>query len=238
MMIRCIVIDDIQEFIDIISSHIAFKKELNLIATFTNPIEAKDFMIENETDLVFLDIDMPHLSGLELIESLRAKNGIKLPKFILTTGHDEFALKGFEYGVTDYIVKPVTYKRFDQAVDRYLDYHQKQHGHKTETHMFVESEGKKLKVEFEDIVYIEGSGNYISIFKKDKRIVLLKTLSDMEQNLNPKNFMRIHKSFIVAINKIISFANNETQVSYKNEIVNIPIGRTFKEAFKKQIGID
>ncbi len=237
-MINCVIIDDIEEASDIIVSHLAFKSEIKILRTFTNSILGMEFIINNEVDLVFLDIDMPDLSGIEIIETLRAKNSFKLPKFILTTGHDEFALKGFEYGVLDYIVKPVTYRRFNQAVDRYLEYYQKQIEHNPETFLFVENEGKKLRLDFEDIVYIEGSGNYISVFKSDKRIVLLKTLTDMEQCLNPKYFMRIHKSFIVAINKIVSIANNEAQVNFKNEAINIPIGRTYKEAFKKRLGLD
>jgi DNA-binding LytR/AlgR family response regulator len=239
-MIQCIIIDDRQEAIDIVVSHLESKPSVELIETFTNSIHGMEFIINNSVDLVFLDIDMPDLSGIELIESLKEKNGFKLPKFILTTGHQEFALKGFEYGVVDYILKPVTYKRFNQAIDRYLENYTPQKLDKpTLTNFFfAESEGKKIRVDYEDIVYIEGSGNYISLFKKDKRLVLLKTLNDMEKILSSSAFMRVHKSFIVALKQIESVANNEAQIRYKNEIIPIPIGRTFKEEFRKRLKLD
>ncbi len=239
-MISCIIIDDKQDAIDIIVSHLTAKSDIKLVNTFTSSIQGLDFIIQNQIDLVFLDIDMPDLSGLELIEYLKAKTGFILPQFILATGHEEFALKSYDYGVIDYIIKPISFKRFNQAVDRYLEslVNKKLVLANQDTFFFAETEGKKIRVDYEDILYIEGSGNYISLFKKDKRLILLRTLNDMEQMLNPNNFMRVHKSFIVAINKIISFANNEIQVTYKNEIVNIPIGRTFKEVFKKRLGLE
>jgi two-component system, LytTR family, response regulator len=240
-MITCIIIDDRQEHIDIIVIHLKSKPELKLLQTFTNSIIALDYITHNKVDLIFLDIDIPHLSGIELIESLQSISNFKLPHFILTTGHPEFALQGFEFGVVDYILKPVSYKRFHQAIERFLETKggsiQEINSEQTEF-FFAESEGKKIRVNFEDIIYIEGSGNYISIFKKDKRLVLLKTLNDMEDILNNKLFMRVHKSFIVSINHIEAYANSEAQLKYKGEAVNIPIGRTYKEAFKKRLKIE
>jgi two-component system, LytTR family, response regulator len=236
-MIQCIIIDDRQEAIDIVISHLESKPEIHLVKIFTNPILGLDFIINNTVDLVFLDIDMPQLSGIELIESLKEKNGFKLPDFILTTGHQEFALKGFEYGVIDYILKPVSFKRFNIAVDRYLN------AKATKTieskgddgFFFGESEGKKIRIDIEDIIYIEGSGNYISLYKKDRRLVLLRTLNEMEKMLDSNAFMRIHKSYIVAIKKIDAVTNNEAHIKYKDENIILPIGRTFKEEFMKRL---
>jgi two-component system, LytTR family, response regulator len=240
-MNKCIVIDDKQEHIDIIVIHLKSKPELQLIKTFTSSIKALEYITHNKVDLVFLDIDMPHLSGIELIESLQSISNFKVPHFILTTGHQEFALKGFEFGVVDYIMKPVSYKRFHQATERYIETKTKQNQENeimNNDFFFAESDGKKIRINFEDIVYIEGSGNYISIFKNDKRVVLLKTLNDMETILNHKTFMRVHKSFIVSINHIEAYANGEAQLKYKEEVLNIPIGRTYKEEFKKRLNID
>jgi two-component system, LytTR family, response regulator len=236
-MINCIIIDDRQEAIDIVVSHLESKPEIHLIKVFTNPILGLDFIINNSIDLVFLDIDMPNLSGIELIESLKEKNGFKLPNFILTTGHQEFALKGFEFGVVDYILKPVSFKRFNIAVDRYLNANENKNIDSKEDNSFFfgESEGKKIRIDIEDIIYIEGSGNYISLYKKDRRLILLRTLSEMEKMLDSNAFIRIHKSYIVSIKKIDAVTNSEAHIKYKDENVILPIGRTHKEELMKRL---
>jgi two-component system, LytTR family, response regulator len=239
-MINCIIIDDIEEAAEIIVSHLEFKPEIKILKTFTNSILGMEFIIKNEVDLVFLDIDMPDLSGIELIETLSLKKELKLPKFILTTGHQEFALKGFEYGVFDYIVKPVTYKRFSTAIDRYIEFFKSQSRESTQndTFFFAETEGKKVRINFDEILYIESAGNYVSIHKVDKRHVLLKSLAEIEQMLDPKIFMRIHKSFIVAFNHISSVTNSEVYIQHQKDNIAIPIGRTYKDEFRKRLNLD
>jgi DNA-binding LytR/AlgR family response regulator len=239
-MIKTVIVDDVSAFIDVVIHHLSHKSEFHVVHTFTSAIEALEFLSQNEIDLVFLDIDMPDLSGLDLIESLKNKTKIRLPQFILITGHQQFALNGYEYGVIDYIVKPYTYKRFSQAIDRFIEYYELQR--KAEgTDMdffFTDSDGKKVRINFEDIVYVEGSGNYIHIYKKDKRIILLKTMNEIAQILDSKSFIRVHKSYILSLNHIEAIANGELQIKYKNDLVNIPIGRTHKEEVKRRLGIE
>jgi two-component system, LytTR family, response regulator len=239
-MKHCIIIDDKQEAIDVIVTHLQSKPKLHLLQTFLNPVEGMDFIYNNKVDLVFLDIDMPKLTGIELIDSLRLKNGFLLPDFILITGHEEYALKGYEYGVIDYIMKPVSFKRFNQAVDRYLESKETILQKKLNdiSFFFGEAEGKKIRIDIEDIIYIESESNYINIFKKDRRIVLLRSLNEMEELLGQQNFIRTHKSFIVALKQIESVTNNEAFIKYKGESIAIPIGRTFKAEFKKRLKLN
>ena len=119
-MISCIIVDDQIEAIEIIESHVKHKVELTLVKAFTNPLEALSFVEKNKIDLVFIDVQMPHLNGLDFIESLRVKKGSDIPKFILTTGYDEYALSGFEQGAVDYLLKPIGFKRFNIAIDRII----------------------------------------------------------------------------------------------------------------------
>ncbi len=236
-MKNCIIIDDKQESIDILVHHLKSKPQLHLLHTFLNSVEGMDFIYNHKVDLVFLDIDMPKLTGMELIDSLRLKNGFKLPDFILITGHEAYALKGYEYGVADYIMKPVSFKRFNQSIDRYIENKvEKPQTFEQEIDFFFgESEGKKIRIDVDDIIYIESEGNYVNIFKKDRRIVLLRSLNMMEEFLSPKNFIRTHKSFIVGLKYIDAVNNHEVFIKYKGETVKIPIGRTFKSSFMKRL---
>lgn len=238
-MINCIVIDDQIEAIDIIVSHIKNKPELTVVNTFTNPLQALAFLEENKIDLVFIDVQMPHLNGLDFIESIRSKKGSNIPKFILTTGHDQYALSGFEQGVADYLLKPIGFKRFTISIDRLLNNMPPPvvKENPSQDFFFADVNGKKVKILFKDIAYIEGSGNYITVFGAKSKVLIYKSLSGLQEILNPSIFLRAHKSFIVSVDYIDAVKGNELFLKIENESKVIPIGSTYKDAILSTLRI-
>ena len=230
-MISCIIIDDQIEAIEIIESHVKNKKELTLLKTFSNPLEALSFVEKNKVELVFIDVQMPHLNGLDFIESLRAKKGSDIPKFILTTGYDEYALSGFEQGAVDYLLKPVGFKRFNIAIDRIISNLPKQETNISNPldFFFAEVNGQKVKLSFNDIAYIEGSGNYITVFGVGIKALIYQSLNGIQEVLNNGHFIRVHKSFIVSINYITAIKGNDALIQYDGISKTIPIGATYKD---------
>jgi two-component system, LytTR family, response regulator len=236
-MIQCVVIDDSEEAIKLLKRHIGAKPNLALVKTFINPTEALHYLEREFVDLVFVDIQMPVMSGLELIEILQAKKDVKLPHFILTTGHSEYALESYNYEIMDYILKPVTFKRFSLAVDKYVN---KTKLLKTEipakdNFFFAEIEGVKTRINSADIVYIEGAGNYISIFTITNRILLHKTMSSFVDLLDNKQFIRIHKSILVSVHYIKGIRGSDLFLDYQDKQVKVPIGITYKKALAERL---
>jgi two-component system, LytTR family, response regulator len=239
-MIKCIIIDDHEHAIKVIEAHLKTMLEFKLLITFTDAIEAINYLEKNMVDLVFVDVDMPNMTGIELIENLRLKKGMDIPHFIITTGYAQHAIAGFDQGVVDYMIKPVTFKRFKLALDRYIaNFHQnKKVITKDLDFFFLEIDNKKTRINFDDLYYIESAGNYCSLYKKDKRSIVYKSLNDIESLLDMNLFMRIHKSFIVALNKINIVGNVDIQITYNDTIVSLPLGRTFKDNLKTRLNID
>jgi DNA-binding LytR/AlgR family response regulator len=236
-MIQCIVIDDSEEAIKLLKRHIGAKPNLSLKATFIDAAEALSYLEQETVDLVFIDIRMPVMSGLELIEILQAKKTIRLPHFILTTGHSEYALESYNYEIMDYILKPVTFKRFSIAVDKYINKTQQQ---KIElpvrdNFFFAEIEGVKTRINSADIVYIEGAGNYISIFTTTTRILLHKTMTSLVELLDEKQFIRIHKSILVSVHYIRGIRGNDLFLDYQGKQVQVPIGITYKKTLAERL---
>jgi DNA-binding LytR/AlgR family response regulator len=236
-MIQCIIIDDSEDAIKLLTKHIGSRPDLNLLTTFTDPTEALAYMADQKVDLVFIDIHMPEISGLEVIEILQAKKNIKLPHFILTTGHSEYAVESYDYGVTDYILKPVTFKRFSMAIDRYLSKRiiPDESELEKDDFFFAELEGVKTRINFADIVYIEGAGNYISLYTLAGRIVLHKTILSITELLDAKRFIRIHKSILVSINYIKGIRGNDLFLNYQGKQVEVPIGVTYKKTLIERL---
>jgi two-component system, LytTR family, response regulator len=240
-VITCIVIDDNEDAIKLISRHIESHPQLTLVASFTDALEAKHYLERTAVNLVFADIQMPQMTGIELIEILQAKKNYQLPHFILTTGYSEYALQSYDYGVMDYILKPITLKRFSTAVDRYLSAVQNTIVPSLSTpkddFFFADISGVKTRIEMKDIVYIEGAGNYISIFLKESRIVLHKTMNSLIEMLDTTDFIRIHKSVVVAIHQIQGLRGNELFVIHKDKQVTLPIGITYKRTVIERLKI-
>lgn len=230
-MISCLIVDDEQGALDILTTFVAKTPFLRLVASTTDPLEALAVLQREPVDLVFLDIHMPQLSGLDFIKLVRGTT-----KVIFTTAYSEFAVEGFELEALDYLLKPIAFDRFLKAAQKALHVALEasprwQPAEKPDDYIFVktESKGKMTKVSFDEILYVEGLKNYISIFTHEERIITLLNVKDMEERLPAHEFMRVHKSYIVALNKIRALDGN--QILFKNLKTSVPLGDTYRSAF-------
>lgn len=230
-MISCLVVDDEQSAIDILRTFIEKTPFLTLAGSTTNPIEALSLLQQQPIDLLFLDIHMPQLSGLDVMR-LRKGN----TKVILTTAYSEFAVESFELDALDYLLKPIAFERFLKAAQKALTSSIEpsprwQPEEKAADYIFVktESKGKMIKINFDDIIYVEGMKNYVSINTADDRIVALLNIKDLEDRLPPRRFMRVHKSYLVSLHKIQALDGN--QILFKGMKAYVPLGDTYRTAF-------
>jgi DNA-binding LytR/AlgR family response regulator len=234
-MIRCLVVDDEPLALHILEDYISKMPFLTLVKVTTNPIEALQLVQEGRIDLVFLDVQMPELTGIQF---LRIANG--KAKVILTTAYSQYALEGYELDVIDYLLKPIAFDRFFKAVQKAQAILQPSSKPevKAETSpqsdflsdfIFVKTEHKIQKVYLNDILFIEGLKDYISIFTAAERIITLQNMKKMEDALPEKHFIRVHKSYIVSLNKIDSI--ERSRIFIRDKV--IPVGDTYREEFFK-----
>ena len=211
LMLRCIAIDDEELALELLEDNISKVEYLELVGKFNNPLKAIQILQEQEIDLVFLDIQMPGLSGLQLIQSIQNK-----PMFILVTAYEKFALEGFDLNVVDYLVKPVPLDRFIKACNKAWELHnlktqsKQPSDQKTHDYFFVNVDYSLLKIVRSDIIYINGLKDYVKIHLKSspKPIVPRITMKRLEELLPDSQFIRIHKSYIVSINSITAIRKN------------------------------
>jgi two-component system LytT family response regulator len=229
MSIRCIIIDDKPLAIDILADYATKIPFLDLVATTTNPIEGLSIIREQKVDLVFLDIQMPELTGLQFM-----KIAGKQCKVILTTAYSEYALDGFEHDVIDYLLKPIAFDRFYRAAEKALqiigngkEQAVMQSTEQPAEYLFVKTEHRIQKVNLKDILFIEGLQNYISINTTVERILSLQTLKKMEEQLSSKEFVRVHKSYIIALRHITAIERSRIFIGD----VIIPVGDNYREGF-------
>jgi DNA-binding LytR/AlgR family response regulator len=238
MELTCIAIDDEPLALEIITAYIEKVPFLRLLKTFDNAIDSIDFIKNNSVDLMFLDIQMESLSGIQLIHALKER-----PAVIFTTAFDRYAVEGFELDAADYLLKPISFERFVKSVDRvYNDISSKKNGQESqgqqsrdssnEDFIFVKTENRLQKVALSDILFIEGQGDYLKIFTTSARIMTLQNFKKFEETLPPGNFIRVHKSYLVALNKIESISRNRIKIA--NTL--IPVSDTYKDAFYEAIG--
>ena len=229
--INCLIIDDEPPAREILKQHIAGVEALELVGACSNAVEGVSFLKEHPVDLLFLDIQMPQLLGTNFIRTLKSP-----PKVIFTTAYRKYAVEGFELDAVDYLLKPISFERFLKAVNKVLQLNisaaqalptsaikEKQNG-ESNSFLYFRAERKMVKVFFRDILYVEGLKDYIRIVTDNKTIVTKYVLSTLEEMLPANEFLRIHKSYIVAINKIDSY-NADTIHIAKHEL---PIGRLYK----------
>lgn len=225
MKINCIIIEDEPLAQERLKDYVAKTRILQLQGVFDNGIEAVCFLRTNKADLIFLDIQMDGFTGIQLLESLTQR-----PEVIITTAFDQYALRGFELNVTDYLLKPYTFERFLQAVNRVCDkiIHTDQI---KRNFLFIKTEYRLEKILLDDILFIEGMRDYRRIHTPAKGIMTLHTFKELEQDLPPARFCRVHKSYLVAIEKIESIERDRIKI----ENQYIPVSETFKEEFLKRI---
>lgn len=231
MKLTCYIIDDEPLAIEVLESHISSYKELELKGSFQNPVMAFQKIHQEPVDLLFLDIQMPELTGIELIRSLKDP-----PLVIFTTAYRDFALTGFELDVVDYLLKPVTFDRFMKAMSKVLRSNHLPPEEKKDLindTLVIQSAKKTFQIPFEDIIYVESQRNKIKIVTTRTILEVYETLAVMEEALANKGFLRVHRSFIIALNKIDSWSGNEVTVGEHS----IPIGRSFASQVKSRLKI-
>ena len=227
MKLTCIIVDDSPMQRLAVSKLVTTHKNLSLIGEYSNAIEAKQGIKKEEVDLIFLDVEMPIINGFDFLESL-----IKRPQIILITGKPDYALKAFEYDITDYLQKPISPTRFDFSVKRAVSrYEQKDGIHNDEEHIFVKSNLKKRKVILNNIKWIKALGDYIKLVSDEANIIVLSTLTAFESELPKDKFLRIHKSYIVNLDKIEKFSGKSVEVEGKQ----LPLSRHKRQNLEKAL---
>jgi DNA-binding LytR/AlgR family response regulator len=227
MKFNCLIVDDEPIAQQILEKYISQIDVLNLVGKCGNAFEALNVLHKEQIDIVFLDIKMPSLSGLDMLKTLQAP-----PNVILTTAFSEFGVESYEYGITDYLLKPISFERFLKAVNKLvipqnskLTLTQLEEKIVEPTFIFFKADKKIHKYYFSDIVFIEGSGNYVKIHSQhEKPLMVLDKLTDLQNKLPQKQFIRIHKSFIVNVSHIQKIEGNMIKIEDKI----IPISATFK----------
>jgi DNA-binding LytR/AlgR family response regulator len=234
---NCIVIDDEPLALDLLEDYIGKIPFLKLERIFTNPIEGLGYLQENKVDLVFLDVELPYISGIELVKCLHSK-----PQIIFTTAFEKYAMAGYDLEITDYLVKPISFERFLKAVHK--AYNLNKLNTKSESRSLPQAEKENqtdflmvktgynaIKVNLDDILYIEGLKDYIKIYTSGKTIQTLNSLKKLQEMLPESRFVRVHRSFIVSLPKIDSIQRSRIVIGK----TFVPVGENYKNAFKDML---
>jgi DNA-binding LytR/AlgR family response regulator len=233
--IKCLVVDDELPAREILKKHISGVESLELVSACSNAIEANSFLQTHVVDMMFLDIQMPRLLGTKFIRTLKNP-----PKVIFTTAFRKFAVEGFELDAVDYLLKPISFERFLKAVNKVLKTSlppqevpedEQAKNNPSRPFLYFRSDRQMVKVLFRDILFIEGMKDYIKIITTTKTIITKHLLSSMEEMLPQEEFIRIHRSFIIAVQKVDSFGAEAVEIAGKK----LPIGRLYKHVVMKAL---
>jgi len=236
-LIKCIVVDDEPMARDIIKRYIEQMPNLQLMGEFGNAIEANIFLQSSQVDIIFLDIRMPQLNGTDFVRSL-----YQIPKIIFTTAHKEYAHEGFELDVVDYLLKPIRFDRFLRAVSKAFPQQNAEPETNTYTpvadtkpensFIYLKANRKMIRVVLDDILYIESIRDYVKVVKQNSSIISRQTISSIEVTLPEDKFFRIHRSYIISIDKIKTFTHEIVEIGDKE----LPIGKLYRNSFLKRLG--
>lgn len=231
MKIKCVLIDDEPLAIKVLQNYFTNFTDFEVIATFNNSLEALDFINSTPVDAVFLDINMPMMTGFELISLIENKT-----KVIITTAFREFAAESYDLDVLDYLVKPIPLPRFIKCINKITTEYNLKNNIKVETakgdsHIFIKVDKKMMKINIEEILFVEGMKEYIKVVTLDKTYITHKSLTSLSEELPADKFLRIHKSYVIALNKVKSIEGNRVQI----QSYNIPIGRNYSKEVKNKI---
>ena len=218
---RCIAVDDEPFALELISGYIQKTPFLEFIAGFTNPFKAMSFLSKTPIDLVFLDINMPEISGIDLLKSLS-----HVPKVIFTTAFAEFGAESYEFNAVDFLLKPVKYDRFLKAVNK-ANVTANQSAETAKESILVKSGSQIFQIAIADILYVEGAGNYMTFYTKTGRVMALMPMNDILKMLPSKTFMRIHKSYIISLTHVDIIEKARVIINK----IPIPVGITYREHF-------
>lgn len=233
-MIRTIIVDDEPLAIEILEAYILKMPNMNLIAKCSNALEANEVLRTEDIDLMFLDIEMPMMLGTDFLKSLKDP-----PQIIFTTAYPEFAVQGFELNALDYLLKPISLDRFIKAVNkvvvRYEPSMSSKEYSKSLDYIFVKADKKLIKINFAEIIFIEGLKDYVLIHTDQSRIITLQTMKSLEEKLPVELFIRAHRSYIVNLNRIKAIIGNTIEVLEKDQIKQLPIGKNYKDEIEVMI---
>jgi DNA-binding LytR/AlgR family response regulator len=227
--LSCVIIDDEPAARKLLHEFVEKVPYLDLRCKFENAIKAEAYLRNDEVDIIFLDIEMPEISGLQFLKMSEIKSLV-----ILTTAFNQYALEGYQLDIIDYLLKPFPFDRFLKAVQKARDYIELKNaasGHLTSSYIFVRSEKRIEKIEFKDFLYAETLGNYVRIHLENKKIISFLTLKSLESQVPPNEFIKIHQSFLVNSSKINAIEGNEVRI---NEIA-LPIGRNYRESVMQMV---
>lgn len=226
-MLKCIIVDDEPLAQEVLENYVQrLNTELELVKKCSNAMDAFQTLHHENIDLLFLDIQMPVIDGLSFLKSL-----MNPPAVILTTAYSNHALEGFDLDVVDYLLKPISFERFLKAVNKAIELHKSQHAESDTDYMFVKVDSKLVKINYADILYIEGMKDYLKIFVSERPLVVHQTMKKIEEMLPKNNFVRVHKSYIVAISAVNSIVGNFIEINGKE----IPIGANYKDQLIKLV---
>ncbi len=241
MILKCAIIDD--EFLarKYLKDYVSKLPMLELVGDFNSPLKALDLIKSGQVDLIFMDIQMPDITGIEFLKTMD-----RAPHVVLTTAYEEYALEGYELNVVDYLLKPFSFERFLKAVNRVQELVEKnrkvsdsepgnvmQKPQLKEDHLIIRADRKLYKINYEDLVYIEGQKAYVTFHTKKKNITALASLKELEEQLPSSRFLRIHKSYIVSIHEIESLEGNQVAIGG----TQLSVGKSYRPAVEKVFGI-
>ena len=226
-MIKAIIVDDDELCRAVISDLLEEVEDIECVANFGNALDAFKFLNENDVDVIFLDVEMPKMGGMELLRNLQIK-----PLVVMITSHDEFALESYEYDVTDFLKKPLNTPRFLKTIEKIKKTLVGEATvKKNDDYIFIKSDSKLVQIKLEDIHWVESLGNYMRLHTDKEKHTVLSTMKEIESKLPTKDFIRIQRSFIVRLDKILSIEDN--YVIMKNK--EIHIGKAYKDEFNNRL---
>lgn len=224
---KCIVVDDEPLALALTQRYIEQTPLLQLAGSFTNPYKAMDYLLREEVQLLFLDINMPGLSGMHLLASLPTP-----PMVVFTTAHPEFGAESYEYNAVDYLLKPINYPRFLKAVNKAIaTTHTKTPGIAAEDEVVIKSGAQWHRVQADDILYVEAAGNYMRFHLRDKKLLALMTMSELMELLPAQHFIRIHKSYVISLRHITMYEKNMVTLQQ----LCLPVGLTYRQQFLERL---
>ncbi len=227
MQLKCVAIDDEPLALEIIKKYISEFPALQLLHTFEDAVSGAEFLTKNKIDLLFIDINMPDITGVDLVRTLTDK-----PMVIFTTAHKNFAYEGFELQALDYLLKPIDHKRFAAAVDKAVEYYKYKTGEATgdDECIYVHSEYRTIKINLKDIEYLESMQDYVKIYmlNNPKPVLTLQTLKSILEKLPEKQFTRIHRSYAIALKQVKSIHNRKVQL----HSITLPVGSSYLDTIR------
>ena len=231
-MIKAIIVDDEPLALEVLETYISRIPEIQLVQKCENAFEANEALKNHQIDLMFLDIQMPQLSGIEFLKTLANP-----PCVIFTTAYPDYAVEGFELNATDYLLKPISLERFMKAVNKVSErlgakrgeFDNNHHQEGAEDFFFVKADKKLVKINFDDILYIEGLKDYVIIRQETGRVITLQTMKSLEDRLPDAKLKRVHRSFIVNIKKITAILGNMVELIEGGKVKQLPIGKNYRD---------